>query len=99
MAKKNLKTIENRETALGLKDAGNYATLICACLDKQPKEGWTTTIMKERLNVEAKFTDKTQKTYEVSEGDVAIIKSCVLGFRWAVKHVDLIAFEEYISQL
>lgn len=75
-----------------------YAHLILACLNAMPKGGWTTSLMRERMNVEAKISVDAQEA-ELTNGDIAIIKDCVKNFAWGMKHKDLIEFEDYIMSL
>lgn len=94
-----MKTIQFRETEIKEGERKlTYGDLINICLDRPPSNGWTTSVMKERLDIQDRVTPDVGKI-EVTETELEVIKNCVIGFPWAAKHRDLIEFEDYIKVL
>ena len=99
MSSKETVVIELKKTSLKDGDAPwNYGHLMKVCLDAIPEKGWTTSVMRERLDVEAKI-DLKKKTVELTPTEFTVLKDCVVGFAWGKKERELVEFEDYISSL
>lgn len=101
-----MKKFENKKTEI--EDAGgfmSYADLVKACSNFVPKnlaqEGWTVTLQKESFRIEMALekAKKAGDTIEIEDNDVDLIKKFCVGFPWAMKHKDLVEFEEYVETL
>lgn len=95
-----MKTIEFKETELKEGDKKlNYGHLIHFCLDRMPKEGWTASAMRERMDIQDKLNADNNKRVDFIDTEVQVIKNCVQNFPWSNKHRNLIEFDEYIKLL
>lgn len=89
-----MKTLENKTTKIEI-DAKpqTYADLLNVVCDTQPKQGWTTTIMRERIRLQTKLSESDgQITFE--DADATALTILVKDMTWALKHADLVTFED-----
>lgn len=91
--------LQFKETTVKVQDKLlTYKDLLLTCLDRMPQNGWVTSIMRERIELESKFKSAEEKLM-VSDKDLRVIKECVRNYPWAIKHMDLVEFEDYILAL
>ncbi len=90
--------IENKVAALPTET--NYAQLIKACVNVPPKEGFTVDEMRKRIRlIDATENIGDNKSFEVEDADIEVLKPCVKAMRWIILHKDLIEFVDYIMAL
>ena len=82
----------------------SYSDLIKECINVIPKdlarEGWTPSLQKESFRVEdAMSKAKPNKTFDIEDSDVNLIKKFCSDFPWAMRNKDLVEFDEYIKSL
>lgn len=96
-----MRTLENKETSME-NEKGNmgYVDLIQICLDHMPKDGFTTSVMKKRLDVTCVLEDvELGASVDIEENIYETIAGCVKGFAWGRIHKDLVQFEDDIIEL
>lgn len=92
-----MKSLLNKQTTI--KDSERedylfkYSDLIKVVCDKPPAQGWTTTIMKQRLRIQD-IIEQSKEVIELEDSDATAVSVLVKSMTWAIKHKDLVQFEE-----
>ena len=100
-----MKKFINKITEITVEEEGKeraltYAELIKICTDNPPKEGFTTSIMKERLDAQKAISGvMAGETVEIEDAVSITMQECVKGFSWAMMHKNLIELEEDILNM
>jgi hypothetical protein len=95
-----MKTIENKTTTIpkGEGTTVSYADLFIALLNKPVQKMVSLKEMRRDIKLIDKLEDSTD-TIELSDEDFTYLKGIVETSEWAVKHVDILDFADYIESL
>lgn len=95
-----MKTIENKTTTI-FKSEGvyvNYSDLLTAVLNKPIPQSISLKDMRRDIKLMDKFEDATD-SIELSDDEFKHVSGLVENSEWAIKHIDIIAFADYIESL
>lgn len=104
MSKSKGKTIENKETSIKLSEDKNvqYADLIAAVINKPVKESMSLNDMRRDL----KILDLAEKAAKgevegitLDDAELSYLKEQVKSSQWAVRHLDILDFADYIDTI
>jgi len=97
-----MKTIENKETSLLLTEDTKvkYSDLIMTVLSGPVKEGITIPEMRRDLKLYGIAENaKVGDSMEFTEDEIKHIISLVNAQKWAVKHIDILEFADYVENV
>ena len=99
-----MKTIENKETSIKeTAEASSknltYCELLKLIMNVPPKEGYTISEMKMRLDIYAALVPSEKNEMSLEDAPFEIVKQSVNNFRWALVHKDVVDFVDYINSL
>lgn len=99
-----MKTIENKETSIketAEESSKNltYCELLKLIMNVPPKEGYSLSEMKTRLDIYAALVPSEKNEMSLEDAPFETLKQCVNNFRWATAHKDLVDFVDYINTL
>lgn len=77
----------------------SYVDLIKLIMDIPPKEGYTISEMRNRLNIYSKLVVNEKDEIILEDAEFIIVKKAILEFKWAQAHSDIVAFVDYIESL
>jgi len=76
-----------------------FLDLLLTGLNSPPKEGFTTSEMKERFNVISKIEDvKIGDTVELEDAEFLVAYNCRIK-NWRMMHRDIVAFDEHLEEV
>ncbi len=94
------KLIENKTTSIKLTEDTfvKYADLLSTIINKPVKEAIDLKSMRRDLEYLKKFED-AKETIELTDSEYDYIAAEVAKSQWAIKHLDILDFADYIESL
>ncbi len=96
----NMKIIQNRTTSIPKAEGvmATYADLFITILNKPLQKMVNLSDMRRDLKLIDKMED-SEKIIEVSDDEFKYLHKSVENSEWAIKHLDILGFADYINSL
>lgn len=97
-----MKTIENKTTTIvegTPAKALAYVDLLKLIMNVPPKEGYTISEMKQRLDIYAALVPDENNQIKLEDALFEVVKACVNSFKWGAVSKDIVDFVEYLNTL
>lgn len=99
-----MKSIDNKTTVIvqvveGKESKMTYHDLLKLIMNVPPQNGYTISEMRQRLKIYAELEPDKKNKINLEDADFAVLKKCVLDFKWAQAHKDIVAFVDHIESI
>jgi len=95
-----MKTLKNKATEIEKTEGEKmkFSNFIESCLNHRPKEGFSVTEMKTRLDIMCKL-DHDKESIKFEDAEATKIIECVKVMPWGAMHKDIVAFSEAVEKM
>lgn len=99
-----MKAITNKETTIVTKEGDSerkmtYLDLLKLIMNQPPANGYTISEMRQRLKIFAELVEDKKNKINLEDADFTVVKKCVLEFKWAQPHKDIVEFVDHLESL